>query len=237
MNRNFMFVKNGVNIALYAGVLDEAHEKGLMSITVKLLQIPDEENNFVAICEASITMKDGRSFSDIGDASPANVSKPMQSATIRMAATRAKARALRDAINYGEAVFEEFSDDGPLPSLRGNNNQSPPTTNNNPTTPRSNLYKGDKIALTKISDNVKPKLQLEAKKLGSFEVGFATATTGEDVAVVATEVGLYQLDEVSRARILAFMKAAPGYKEYLESVRVKSEAAKTQTQAQGGDTA
>jgi len=47
-------------------------------------------------------------FSGIGDASPANVARAMLTATIRLASTRAKAWALRDAINVGVAALEEW---------------------------------------------------------------------------------------------------------------------------------
>ena len=49
-------------------------------------------------------------FSGIGDASPANVARAMLTCTIRLAETRAKARALRDAVNVGVAALEELGD-------------------------------------------------------------------------------------------------------------------------------
>lgn len=108
MKKEFFVERQGQRFVLYAGLLDEAHEQGLKSITTSLLQIPTEENRHIAICQAVVEMQDGKNFSGIGDASPANVSRPMQTAIIRMAETRAKARALRDAVNVGAAALEEL---------------------------------------------------------------------------------------------------------------------------------
>ena len=91
-----------------------AHEQGLKSIATELVQIPNENNNRVAICTASVTLeKDGvmRAFHGIGDAAPNNVAPAMLDCLIRLAETRAKARALRDAVNVGMAALEELSDD------------------------------------------------------------------------------------------------------------------------------
>jgi hypothetical protein len=84
------------------------------SIRTELVQIPTETNQRIAICTAVVMMeKDGheRAFTGIGDASPANVAPAMQLCLIRMAETRAKARALRDAVNIGVAAFEEMNED------------------------------------------------------------------------------------------------------------------------------
>jgi hypothetical protein len=58
-----------------------------------------------------VRTEDGK-FSGIGDASPANVNRQIAPHIIRMAETRAKARALRDAINVGVTAFEELGEDG-----------------------------------------------------------------------------------------------------------------------------
>jgi hypothetical protein len=110
-------------IPTYAGVLARAHAAGLKRIRTKLIQIPCADNDDVAIVVAEVEMHDGRSFTGLGDASPRNVSSVIVEATIRMAETRAKARALRDATNIGTAVLEELAaptahrDRGPLAGL------------------------------------------------------------------------------------------------------------------------
>ena len=60
---------------------------------------------------AEATTEDGRTFSGIGDANPANTSRAIAVHSIRMAETRAKARALRDLLNVGGyCSVEELND-------------------------------------------------------------------------------------------------------------------------------
>jgi hypothetical protein len=64
-------------------------------------------------------MEDDRRFSGIGDASPENVGRNIVPHLIRMAETRAKARALRDAVNVGATALEELSDGDDAPPAEG----------------------------------------------------------------------------------------------------------------------
>ena len=102
-----MIERQGKRFVLYAGLLEEAHSRGLRSIETDLLQVPDHENGDVAIVKAVVRTEDGK-FTGIGDASPENVNRTIAPHVIRMAETRAKARALRDAINVGVTAFEEL---------------------------------------------------------------------------------------------------------------------------------
>ncbi len=116
MRDEFLITRQGKQYVLFAGLLDEAHSRGLSSIDTELVQAPTEENGRVAICKARIEMEDGRTFSGIGDASPENVGRNIVPHIIRMAETRAKARALRDAVNVGAVALEELADgDDALP--------------------------------------------------------------------------------------------------------------------------
>jgi len=114
MKKEFIVERQGKHFVLYAGLLDLAHQQGLKSINTQLVQVPNEANNRVAICTATVVIeKDGveRAFTGIGDAAPNNVAPAMQTCLIRMAETRSKARALRDAVNVGVAALEELGDD------------------------------------------------------------------------------------------------------------------------------
>ncbi len=114
MREEYMIERQGKRFVLYAGLLEEAHARGLRSIETELLQIPGTGNGEVAIARAVVRTEDGK-FTGIGDASPQNVGRMIAPHIIRMAETRAKARALRDAINVGVASIEELGDD-PEPS-------------------------------------------------------------------------------------------------------------------------
>lgn len=115
-----MITRQGKQYVLFQGLLDEAHTQGLRGIDTELLQVPDSENGNVAIVKAICEMEDGRKFSGIGDASPDNVGRNIAPHVIRMAETRAKARALRDAVNVGATALEELSE--------GDDSGAPPTS-------------------------------------------------------------------------------------------------------------
>lgn len=128
MDKKFIINMQGKDHVLYAGLLDEATRRGLTSLSVTMTQAPTEANKWTAICEARAVFADSngveRSFTDIGDASPATCSKGVAAHYIRMSATRAKARALRDGLNIGGAAFEEL--DAELPAGQGHAASPPP---------------------------------------------------------------------------------------------------------------
>lgn len=114
MKKEFLVERQGKTFVLYAGLLDLAHSQGLTSVQTSLLQIPSKDNNQVAIVQTTVTMGHGeaaRSFTGIGDAAPDNVTPAMRNCLIRMAETRSKARALRDAVNVGVTAVEELADE------------------------------------------------------------------------------------------------------------------------------
>jgi len=109
MREEFFIERQGRKFVLYSGLLDEAHQRGLRSIETELLQVPTSENGEVAIARAVVRTEEGK-FTGIGDASPQNVGRAIAPHVIRIAETRAKARALRDAINVGVTAFEELGE-------------------------------------------------------------------------------------------------------------------------------
>lgn len=109
MDKRYIVNRQGRDFVLYEGLLNEAHQHGLKRITTMLIQIPTPENGNVAICHAEVET-DAGIYSGIGDASPGNVNKMILPAIIRMCETRAKARALRDAVNIGATALEELGD-------------------------------------------------------------------------------------------------------------------------------
>lgn len=93
--------------AFYAELLGKAHTEGLKSIRTQLLAQPVEENGQRCIAKAVVETAKG-TFEGIGDADPGNVEDFLAPHLIRVAETRAKARALRDAVNCGVVSFEEL---------------------------------------------------------------------------------------------------------------------------------
>ena len=71
---------------------------------------PAEDNNWMVIIRACVTTERG-TFSGIGDATPKNVNGRIAPHIVRMAETRAVARALRLACNIGMCSVEELGGD------------------------------------------------------------------------------------------------------------------------------
>lgn len=108
INEKFLISLQGKKFVTYEGLLDLAHQKGLVSIRVDIIQIPSKDNNMTAICKAMASTENS-TYMDIGDASPQSVNSALVAHIIRMASTRAKARALRDLTNIGMTAVEELS--------------------------------------------------------------------------------------------------------------------------------
>ncbi|MDB5099598.1 MAG: hypothetical protein JWM80_4019 [Cyanobacteria bacterium RYN_339] len=111
MDKRHIINLQGRDYVTYEGLLDEAHRQGLRTIRTQVLQLPGAANEQTAVVMAEIEFDDKtgkRTFTGIGDASPRNVSRGILPHLIRMAETRAKARALRDGTNIGMTAFEEL---------------------------------------------------------------------------------------------------------------------------------
>ena len=95
----------GKDFVTYKGLLWVAHQHGLQSITTELVAYEAETNS--AIVKATVSGS-RCTCTDYGDASPKNVGRAMINCIIRMASTRAKARALRDYLGIGICSLEEL---------------------------------------------------------------------------------------------------------------------------------
>jgi hypothetical protein len=117
VDKKFVIQQQGKDHVLFSGLIDALHQLslGFFSVDTRIEQLPTGENGQQAVCSACVRVYDPdnpdlirRSVTGLGDASPANVSRMMVNALIRMAETRAKARALRDLLNVGMVAFEEL---------------------------------------------------------------------------------------------------------------------------------
>ncbi len=112
LDERWLTTIEGREFVKYPGLLDLGHQKGISQIEVEVIQLPTPDNGHFAVCKASVVSKTGESFVDIGDANPSNCSSKVSKHILRMASTRAIARALRSFCNVGETALEEcdFSD-------------------------------------------------------------------------------------------------------------------------------
>lgn len=112
IDKKYVIKRQDKDFVLYQGLLDAAHAAGLKAIRTRLVQPPLEVNGQTTIVSAEVEFQDAegaiRVFTGIGDATPTNVGRNIAPHAVRMAETRAKARALRDALNIGAAALEEL---------------------------------------------------------------------------------------------------------------------------------
>lgn len=94
----------------FAGLLAVAHDIGLDSIETTIEEMPTDTNGQTAVVRAIAKGKPGL-FTGLGDASPLNVNKKVVRHLLRVAETRAKARALRDLCNINMLAIEELGGD------------------------------------------------------------------------------------------------------------------------------
>lgn len=96
-------------VVSYRGLLDLVHRERLRELRTTLLQPPTKENGDTAIVHATVRTNRGI-FTGIGDANPRNVNAKIVPHLVRMAETRAEARAMRKAVNIGVVAIEELDD-------------------------------------------------------------------------------------------------------------------------------
>jgi hypothetical protein len=125
---------DGNQFVKYAGLLDYAHQIGISSVDVEPLQLPTKDNGNFAIVKATVVSKVGESFTDIGDANPTNCNAKVGKHLLRLASTRAIARALRSFTNVGLSALEELAD---LNDVMGSGEHKPRTVAKKKTTPKA----------------------------------------------------------------------------------------------------
>jgi hypothetical protein len=89
LDERFVMEIQGKEFVKYSGVLDLAHQKGLRSIEVEVIQFPTKENGLEAVCKAIVESRHGETFVEFGDANPKNTNQKIVNHILRMAATRA----------------------------------------------------------------------------------------------------------------------------------------------------
>ncbi len=109
IDEKFIVKIKGKDFILYEGLLNEAHLKGLTSIETSIIQLPRSDNGMTCVCKAHVLGKNNEKYIDFGDASPESVDIKIVAHIIRVASTRAKARALRDFTNIGMCLLEEIN--------------------------------------------------------------------------------------------------------------------------------
>jgi hypothetical protein len=96
---------HGKRFVTFAGLLALAHTRGLTSLTA------DWTYNDVALSLAqAVAVFPFGTYTECGDATPDNVTKKVSPHFRRVALTRAKARALRDALNIDMVSLEELAE-------------------------------------------------------------------------------------------------------------------------------
>jgi len=98
----------GKTYVTYKGLLWVAHQHGLASIEVEMVAWDPDRHE--AIMKATIIGSRG-TFTEYGDATKQNCGRMMHTCLPRMAATRAKSRALRDYLGIGICSLEELPGD------------------------------------------------------------------------------------------------------------------------------
>lgn len=115
IDKKFIVKLQGKDFVTYEGLLDLAHQMGLKGISTEILQLPNIDNESICIVKAIARVEEGE-YHGIGDAGPSSVNRMIAPHIIRMAETRAKARALRDLTNVGMTAFEELGGEEETPT-------------------------------------------------------------------------------------------------------------------------
>jgi hypothetical protein len=175
LDDRFITEIEGNEFVKYPGLLDLGHQKGILKIEVESLQLPTKENGNFAVCKATVVSKAGETFIDIGDANPQNCTSRVGKHLLRMASTRAIARALRSFTNIGMTCLSELAD---FNDVIGNDfeNRAPKTSKRSARKTKASDKQGKDVPKidtgkkSPVKDNSEPKVKAkELKKPGSEE--------------------------------------------------------------------
>lgn len=186
-------------VVTYAGLLNRAHQEGLRSIKTKVIQAPNEANGMTAISLAEVVTEKGV-FRDYGDAHPGNVTAKIAPHLIRMAVTRAKARALRDAINVGVVSLEELGGDAGGSTGDGSSGAQAPATKT-------------RTAARREKDAAKPMTDYQQKYLMRLlgERNFTDAAAQEWIVQAAAVPGLHDVTKGQASELINRLLDDPPY--------------------------
>ena len=194
-------------VVTYAGLLNRAHQEGLQKIVTKLIQRPSKDNAMTAISMAKVVTKKGI-YVECGDANPGNVISRIAPHIIRMSATRAKARALRDAVNIGVVSIEELSEE--FGNGVGDEGVSAPSPNGKPKngSPRRPVKTKQERPAPKQHDQPPPKkpttpsgeLMSEAQRRYLFRILAENGITGDEAHdFLVQTLGVESLKEATKS--------------------------------------
>lgn len=136
-------IRGGKQVYGYRDVLNEAHRLGLRQFRQNHDPIVKFDNGgqiVAAVCSVTAVFDDGSEWQGVGDATVNNVAMAKEH-LVRMADTRAKARALGDALNLDANFGEEFGGDDEHDSAPSSNAPRP-TSRSKSNAPRQRSQTG-----------------------------------------------------------------------------------------------
>lgn len=155
--------KNGERAWVIDGLRLAAQSNGFIGNEVVRLELPTKENNFTAVVVEVVKMLEGdqvRVYTGVGDANPKNCNSRTANALVRMADTRALARAFRNALMIDEPVYvdgdiyedEEYEEEGPEESEEFEEEEGEPEEEEFEEPPRRARVKAKVVARSRDED-------------------------------------------------------------------------------------
>ncbi len=198
LDDRFLINLKGKDFVTYAGLLDLAHQQGLARLEVELIQHPNPENGNEAVCRAVAESSSGQVFSDWGDASPTNTNKMISAHLIRMASTRAKARALRDLTNIGITSLEELGGD-----MEDYGNGNGAKSRNTKKGPSASATSPKPVAPANTQSNNQP--ISDAQRRAIINLGLRKGFDDQELNSMAAEIFGIEMDHLSMKDASAFI--------------------------------